>query len=60
MSAMIVQRRPEGLAEGEYRDGFPEYDGRLKSIEIKIYQLIEISNQPSAWRLVPFWRGKLV
>ena len=28
MSAMIAQRRPEGLAEGEYRYGFPEYEGR--------------------------------
>ena len=30
MSTMTVQRHPEGLAEGEYRYGFPEYEeGRL-------------------------------
>ena len=28
MSTMTVQRRPEGLAEGECRYGFPEYEGR--------------------------------
>ena len=26
MSTMTVQRRPEGLAEGEYRYGFPDYE----------------------------------
>ena len=26
MSAMTVQHCPEGLAEGEYRYGFPEYE----------------------------------
>ena len=26
MSTMSVQRHPEGLAEGEYRYGFPEYE----------------------------------
>ncbi len=54
MSAMIVQRRPEGLAEGEYRYGFQEYEeGRLigAAMRAKQHRLPSKSNQPSvlAW-----------
>ena len=31
MSTMIVQRRPEGLAEGECRYGFSEYEEGRRS-----------------------------
>ena len=30
MSTMIVQRRPKGLAEGECRYRFSEYEGRRR------------------------------
>ena len=40
MSAMIVQRRPEGLAEGECRYRFSEYEeGRLNGATMSAKQL---------------------
>ena len=37
MSTMIVQRRPEGLAEGECRYTFSEYEeGRLKGAAMRM------------------------
>ena len=48
---MSVQRRPEGLAEGEYRYGLPEYDGRprIGTLSAKQHRLPSKSNQPSVW-----------
>ncbi len=61
MSAMIVQRRPEGLAEGEYRYGFSEYEeGRLigAAMRAKQHRLQSKSNQPSVLASGAILEGK--
>ena len=54
MSTMTVQRRPEGLAEGEYRYGFPEYEEgrpRMGPRAREAARLLSKSNQPSVWHI---------
>ena len=59
-----MQRRPEGLAEGECR--YMDSRSTKKAAEVgaamraKQHRLPSKSNQLVFWPLVPFWREKLV